>query len=98
MTPETAASALSLAHAAALREGREVRSIKDLLCDACGVAVALRDGLCIACSDSLSAHYDATTAQHSASTDDTGADGFALHCAAACDDAEGSNFLAGIRS
>lgn len=92
-------NALAAAHATALREGRTIRSIKDLLCDACGVALATRDAYCAACNAGLAEHYDATAAAHSMSTDDgAGSEGFALHCAAACDDAEGSNFLAGLRS
>ena len=95
ITTTTALDALSAALAVARRNGREVRSIKDLLCDACGVAVALRGDYCHACADSLDNHYDATAEAHSMSTDDDGGEGFALHCAAAYDDAEGAAMLAG---
>lgn len=91
ITTTTALDALSAALAVARRNGREVRSIKDLLCDACGVAVALRGDYCHACADSLNDHYDATADAHSMSTDDDGARfGFG--------DAEGENYLSGIRS
>ena len=89
MTETAAALALSLALDAARREGRPVHSIKDLLCDGCGVAVARVYGLCHRCNDDMAAHCD------SAVTLDA-ADGFALDCAAACDDAEGCCYLAGI--
>lgn len=57
------AAALALANA----EGREARSIKDLLCDACGEGVALRaGGFCHACADCLAAHHDATAEAHAA--------------------------------
>ena len=91
ITTTTALDALSAALAVARRNGREVRSIKDLLCDACGVAVALRGDYCHACADSLNDHYDATAAAHSMSTDDDGA-------RYGCGDAEGENYLSGIRS
>jgi len=73
ITTTTAVDALALALAAARRDGIEVRSIKDLLCDGCGVAVALRAGYCHACADSLNDHYDATREAHAMSTDDDGA-------------------------
>ena len=92
ITNDTAALALALALDAARREGRPVRSVKDLLCDGCGVAVALRDGYCHACADDMAAHYDAAHTDAPA----VDADGFALDCAAACDDAEGCCYLAGI--
>jgi len=92
MTTDTVVNALSLALAAARRDGIAVRSIKDLLCDGCGVAVALRAGYCHACADGLNEHYDARAR---AAGD---VDGFALDCAAAHGDAEGSNHLAGLRS
>jgi hypothetical protein len=68
ITTTTAVDALALALAAARRDGIEVRSIKDLLCDACGDAVALRAGYCHACADELAAHHDATATAHAAAT------------------------------
>jgi len=91
MTTDTAITALSLALAAARRDGIAVRSIKDLLCDGCGVAVALRAGYCHACADGLNVHYIDTAAAHSMSTDDDGV-------RFGCGDAEGENYLAGLRS
>lgn len=91
ITTTTALDALSAALAVARRNGREVRSIKDLLCDACGVAVALRGDYCHACADGLNTHYADTAAAHSMSTDDDGV-------RFGCGDAEGENYLAGIRS
>jgi len=84
-------SALATAHATALREGRTVRRIKDLLCDACGVALATRAAYCAACDAEFSTHYADTAAAHSMSTDDDGV-------RFGCGNAEGENFLAGIRS
>lgn len=87
---------LAAAFALATAEGRTARSIKDLLCDACGEGVALRSGgFCHRCADEMNTHYDATREAHAMSTDDAG-DGFALHCAAAYDDAEGAAALAGM--
>jgi hypothetical protein len=113
MTTDTAVNALSLALAAARRDGIEVRSIKDLLCDGCGTAVALVHGLCHRCNDEMREHYSARdTFPADDSADDPatlpfvvfdgegpGAEwGGAEHCAAAHDDPEGANYLAGIRS
>ena len=92
MTTDTVVNALSLALAAARRDGITVRSIKDLLCDGCGVAVALRAGYCHACADGLNEHYD--TKGRAAGE----VDGFALDCAAAHGDPEAANYLAGLRS
>jgi hypothetical protein len=90
MITDTAhAIGITLALDAARREGRPVRSVKDLLCDGCGVAIARVDGLCCACNDDMAAHCDAAVTLDAA-------DGFALDCAAACDDAEGCCYLAGI--
>lgn len=60
-------SPIAAALALATSEGREVRSIKDLLCDACGEAVALAPGgFCHACAACLAAHHDETAAAHAA--------------------------------
>lgn len=83
---------ITLALDAARREGRPVHSIKDLLCDGCGTAVALVHGLCHRCNDDVAARYDAARTDAPA----VDHDGFALDCAAACDDAEGCCYLAGI--
>jgi hypothetical protein len=92
---ETAAAlALATAHAIATSEGREVHSIKDLVCSAGCDAFAVRGGLCLACDAEVSAHYVDTIEAHSMITDD-GGEGFALHCAAAYDDAEGAAWGAG---
>lgn len=96
ITATTAVDALALALAAARRDGIEVRSIKDLLCDGCGTAVALVHGLCHRCNDEMRAHYIARdTFAADAATEEEG-DGFALACAAAYDDAEGAAMLAGM--
>lgn len=89
-TTDTSESALAAALATATAEGREVHSIKDLLCDACGVNLATREGYCAGCDTEVSTHYDATAAAHSMSTDDGVRFGFG--------DAEGENYLQGLRS
>lgn len=77
---------LAAALAFARSEGREVRSIKDLLCDACGEGVALRSGaLCHRCADEMTAHYDARNAAERDAYD-----------AARCDDPEAVAALAGM--
>lgn len=87
-TTHTAAAALDNALALARLEGRPVRSIKDLLCDACGEAVALRaGGYCHRCADDLTAHYDARRAA---------ADDGAAYLAAAYDDPETCAHAAGL--
>lgn len=94
---ETAAAlALATAHAIATSEGREVHSIKDLVCSAGCDAFAVRGGLCLKCDAEVGAHYVDTIEAHSMITDDDGGEGFALHCAAAYDDAEGAAMLAGL--
>ena len=93
----TALDALSAALVVARRNGREVRSIKDLLCDACGVAVALRGDYCHACADEMNAMHDATREAHAlALLSQEEPDGFAAQCSAAYDDAEGAAMLAGM--
>lgn len=63
----TTVNALDTALRIARAEGRTVRSIKDLLCDACGEAVALAPGgFCHACAACLAAHHDATAEAHAA--------------------------------
>ncbi len=60
VSTDTAIDALSAALALARAEGREVHSMRDLLCVACGEGAALRaGGLCCRCGDEMSAHYDA---------------------------------------
>ena len=89
------AAALSLAKS----EGREVRSIKDLLCDACGEGVALRaGGFCHRCADEMTSIFDARAAEHAPAIAAMQGepDGFALACAAAYDDAESAAALAGM--
>lgn len=97
MTTDTAVNALSLALSAARAEGRTVRSIKDLLCDACGAAAAMREGLCHRCNDEAAAHYAARSAEvlPAVMLSQVEPDGFALDCAAAYDDAEAAAALAG---
>ena len=88
------AAALSLAKS----EGREVRSIKDLLCDACGEGVALRaGGFCHRCADEMTSIFDARAAEHAPAIAAAQGepDGFALACAAAYDDPEAAAALAG---
>jgi hypothetical protein len=66
-TSNTAVTALDAALSLARAEGRAVRSIKDLLCDACGEAVALAPGgFCHACAACLAAHHDETAQAHAA--------------------------------
>lgn len=101
VTTETAIDALAAALTLARAEGREVRGMKSLLCDACGEGVALRaGGFCHRCADEMEQVFDARAAEHAPyiAAEQGEPDGFALHCAAACDDAEGSNYIAGIRS
>ena len=87
-TTHTAAAALDTALALARLEGRPVRSIKDLLCDACGDAVALRSGgYCHRCADDLTAHYDARRAA---------ADDGAAYLALSYDDPEAAAWAAGM--
>jgi len=103
VTTETAVSALAAALAVARAEGRPVRSMRDLLCDACGEGVALRpDGLCCRCDDERREHYDATAADHCMSLAELDAmrdpaDG-AEYLAAQYDDAEAAAGLAGIET
>jgi len=60
VTTDTAIDALSAALALARAEGREIRGMKSLLCDACGEAVALRaGGFCHRCADEMNSVYDA---------------------------------------
>lgn len=99
MTLDTATNALALAHAAALREGREVRSIRDLICIGCGVAVALRGDLCIACDGDVANHYDTKRAGETAedfAALDAALSAAAEHTAASYDDPEGAAMLAGL--
>ena len=98
ITATTAVDALSLALAAARRDGIEVRSIKDLLCDGCGVAVGMVHGLCHRCNDEMALHFDARAAEHAPyiAAAQGEPDGFALACCAAYDDPEGAAMLAGM--
>ena len=80
---------ITLALDAARREGRPVHSIKDLLCDGCGVAVARVYGLCHRCNDDVAAQCDDAVTLDAA-------DGFALHCAAQYSDDEGVALVAGL--
>ena len=60
VSTDTAIDALAAALKLARAEGREVRGMKSLLCDACGEGVALRaGGFCHRCADELNAVYDA---------------------------------------
>lgn len=68
-----AALALATAFAVALREGRNIRSVKDLCCDAGCNAFAARGGLCLRCDAEVNAHFAETIEAHSMSTDDDGA-------------------------
>ena len=95
MTSDTAATALALALAAARAEGREVRSIKDLLCDGCGEAAAMREGLCHRCADEMTAHYAARSAFITEERAASG-EGGAEYLAAMYDDAESAAGLAGM--
>ncbi len=98
ITTATAVDALALALAAARRDGIEVRSIKDLMCDGCSVAVAMVHGYCFACSAELSQVFDARAAEHAPyiAAEQGEPDGFAAACCAAYDDAEGAAMLAGL--
>jgi hypothetical protein len=97
ITTTTAVNALALALAAARRDGIEVRSIKDLMCDGCGVAVGMVHGLCHRCNDEMALHYDTRAAEHAPviAAAQGEPDGFALACCAAYDDAEGVAMLGG---
>lgn len=44
--------------------GQRARSIKDLLCDACGKVEAVRDGYCAACNADITAAIDAARYHH----------------------------------
>lgn len=67
VTTTTAIDALTAALALARAEGREVRGMKSLLCDACGEGVAVRaGGYCHRCADEMTEHFDARAAEHSA--------------------------------
>lgn len=93
VTPEIAAADERREAELLARAERADRELRAALaaCDACGDAPAVADGYCGACSAELTAHYDATREAHAMSTDDDGARfGFG--------DAEGENYIAGIRS
>lgn len=87
MITDTAhAIGITLALDAARREGRPVRSVKDLLCDGCNVAIARVDGLCCACNDDMAAHCDGAVTLDAADDPSRWCDG----------DDEGACYLAGI--
>lgn len=97
VTTETAIDALAAALTLARAEGREVRGMKSLLCDACGEGVALRaGGYCHRCADEMAQVFDARAAEHAPyiAAEQGEPDGFALHCAAQCD--EGAAWAAGM--
>jgi len=99
VTTTTAIDALSLALALARAEGREVRGMKSLLCDACGEGVGVRaGGYCHRCADEMEQVFDARATEHAPfiAAEQGEPDGFAAHCAAAYDDAEGAAMLAGL--
>lgn len=92
----TTVNALDTALRIARAEGRTVRSIKDLLCDACGDAAALAPGgYCHACAAELAAHYDTTREAHSmAAADEAGSVDLSRWCVG---DDEGELVARGIR-
>jgi len=99
VTTETAIDALTAALALARAEGREVRGMKSLLCDACCEGVAVRaGGFCHRCADEMSQVFDARAAEHAPAimAEQGEPDGFAFACCAAYDDGEGAAMLAGL--
>lgn len=99
VTTVTALDALSLALAVARSERREVHSLKDLLCDACGCGVAVRaGGYCHRCADEMDEQFAARAAEHHPAVVDGQSDEGAEYIAAMYDDAETASYLAGIRA
>jgi len=96
VTTDTAVTALAAALAVARAEGREVRSLKDLLCDCCGDAVALcAGGYCHACTAEMNLHAEARADEnHAAVVEGQSGEDLARWCVG---DDEGELLARGIR-